>query len=107
MNINALVYLDVPRNMSPSINVVIARAALILWADEHCQQLYTLLPETPMHSSCTIIDKWLVNKAVLSVTGHRFVLTERIKDPTCRNKVRRWFREGVRTKLLSLEAHHR
>ena len=58
MNINALVYLDVPRNMSPSINAVIARAALILWADEHRQELHTLLPETSLHSSCTIIDKW-------------------------------------------------
>ena len=29
-----LVYLDVPHNMSPSINAVTAKAALILWADD-------------------------------------------------------------------------
>ena len=53
-----LVYLDVPHNMSPSINAVTAKAALILWVDEHCQELHTLLPETSLHSSCMIIDKW-------------------------------------------------
>ena len=35
MNINALVYLDVARNMSPSSNAVTTKAALILCADEH------------------------------------------------------------------------
>ena len=58
MNIMLVYLLDVSRNMSPSINAVIARAALILWADEHRQELHTLLPETSLHSSCTIIDKW-------------------------------------------------
>ena len=69
--------LDVPHNMSPSINAVTAKAALILWADEHRQELHTLLPETSLHSSCTIIDKWLS----MCVTGHQLVLTERIRDP--------------------------
>ena len=66
-----------PQHEPIAINAVTAKAALILWADEHRQELHTLLPETSLHSSCTIIDKWLS----MCVTGHQLVLTERIRDP--------------------------
>ena len=46
-----LVYLDVPRNMSPSINAVIARAAFILFGGRNYQVLNALLPdETSLHA---------------------------------------------------------
>ena len=77
MNIMLVYLLDVPHNMSPSINAVTAKAALILWADDtdkSCTHYFLRhLCIVPARSSTS-------GEQNCSVTGHQLVLTERIRE---------------------------